>query len=300
MSTPIFYDARQNVDGLDSFSPSAGKPQRFVDCMAHWRYHDFGPHNRGPVTPVTMDDLHRVHSQEYVDGVFSGVILNGFENRDQRVPESCLWTAGSLLSAARHAMKYPETPVCSPTSGFHHAGHGWGGGYCTFNGLMVTAAKLIDEGLKVAILDCDHHYGDGTADILGHDTDLAKSVMHFTAGKYFHGDDPQGEAMEFVIWLNEAIACINAFNPNVVLYQAGADPHIKDPLGGFLDSDGIKLRDRAVFRSIRAPIAWNLAGGYQKGKDQHFLSDPVLDIHRATVYESDNSYDARVELRKSK
>ena len=180
MIGPFFYDPRQSVPGLDSFSPSAGKPARFMALADH--------HYRTtpvlPVIPVTREDLCLVHDRDYVDGVFAGTIDNGFGNRDPRVPESCLWTVGSLVTAALYA---PTTPlaVCSPTSGFHHAGYAHGGGYCTFNGLMVAAAKFIQAhpGAKVGILDCDFHYGDGTADILRRKPELAKHVVHHTSGK---------------------------------------------------------------------------------------------------------------------
>jgi acetoin utilization deacetylase AcuC-like enzyme len=186
--------------------------------------------------------------------------------------------------------------MCSPTSGFHHAGYAWGGGYCTFNGLMVVAAKLISEqpGFKVAILDCDFHYGDGTADILKKFPALAPYVAHHTAGKHFHGDDPDSEAMEFTLWLKEVITDINDFKPDLVLYQAGADPHLDDPLGGFMRDADLALRDRSVFCGIQAPIAWNLAGGYQKGVSHSIFDDPVLRIHRTTMDESNAS--ARVRL----
>jgi len=54
---------------------------------------------------------------------------------------------------------------------------------------------------------------------------------------------------------------------DVVLYQAGGDPHINDPLGGFLTTSEMSLRDRYVFEGLAArgiPVAWNLAGGYQR------------------------------------
>ena len=293
--TPIFYNSNMNVTGLDSFSPSASKPQRFTDLMAHYRFRDYGPHARGTVQPVSYEDLVRVHSHNYVDGVFAGNILNGFENNDKRVPAACSWTAGSLLSAARFALRNPVIPACSPTSGFHHAGWNEGGGFCTFNGLMVVAAKLIAEtpGFKVAILDCDFHYGDGTDNILKKYPGLADNILHLTAGKYFHGDDPATEALEFQAWLNEAIESINDFHPDLVLYQAGADPHVNDPLGGFLDDHGLKVRDRTVFRNVRAPIVWNLAGGYQQPKDGTIFTDPVLQIHRNTLDESNASISHR-------
>jgi acetoin utilization deacetylase AcuC-like enzyme len=52
----------------------------------------------------------------------------------------------------------------------------------------------------------------------------------------------------------------------VVLYQAGADPHIDDPLGGFLTTSQMAMRDWKVFQGLKErgiAVAWNLAGGYQ-------------------------------------
>lgn len=297
MATPVFYDPRMNVTGLDSFSPSASKPARFVELLQHYNYRDYNDAVLGPVQPVELADLALVHDSGYICDVFSGVVLNGFECRDQRVPASCLWTIGSLLSAARYAIQHPAQPVCSPTSGFHHAGFSYGGGFCTFNGLMVVAAKLIQENpdFKVVILDCDMHLGDGTADILAKRPTLASHIKHFTAGKYFHGDDPQSDALEFSIWLGHSIDKINAFKPDLVLYQAGADPHINDPLGGFLTDDELRERDQEVFQGVRAPICYCHAGGYSRSKDDSIFSDPVLAIHRATLLEADFSVKTRIK-----
>lgn len=296
MYTPVFYDDRMNVDGLASYSPSAGKPKRFVELLAHYDYRSYGPDKLGTVIPVSVHDLRRVHSHDYVGGVFSGSIVNGFENNDLRVAEACLWTVGSLLSAARHAIKHPATPVCSPTSGFHHAHREYGGGFCTFNGLMVVASKLINEAVgdfKVAVLDCDFHTGDGTMAILDDYPGLDSKVMHLTAGALFHGDYPKSESIEFQQWLEASVAAINDFRPDLVLYQAGADPHINDPLGGFLNDDGMMLRDATVFCGIKAPLVWNLAGGYQRSKDGTIFTDPVLQIHYNTLLESDKSVKTR-------
>ena len=71
-----------------------------------------------------------------------------------------------------------------------------------------------------------------------------------------------------------------------VLYQAGADPHIDDPLGGWLTTKKMKERDMLVFsvaKRIGVPIAWNLAGGYQQDEDGGIR--PVLDIHDNTMKE---------------
>lgn len=67
---------------------------------------------------------------------------------------------------------------------------------------------------------------------------------------------------------------------DVVLYQAGADPHVDDPLGGWLTTQQLAERDRLVFgtaHELRIPLAWNLAGGYQSPLRK------VLDIHDNTM-----------------
>lgn len=288
--TKIFYDHRQSVAHLESYSPSAGKPARFVELAARNGLGDIRP-----IVPVSIQDLYLVHGRRYVDDVFNGTALNGFENNDPRIPNACLWTIGSLLGAARHVLDAPLWPACSPTSGFHHACKDYGGGFCTFNGLMVVAAILIQEnpGIRIAVLDLDFHYGDGTADILHHNPTLRQHITHRTQGLTFErGDDPH----VFQRWLTHRIDEINAYRPDVVLYQAGADPHIDDPLGGLLTDDQLALRDKTVFEGIKAGIAWNLAGGYQEGVDDTLEADPVLKIHLATLRAAQASISVRQKL----
>ena len=71
---------------------------------------------------------------------------------------------------------------------------------------------------------------------------------------------------------------------DLVLYQAGADPHINDPLGGWLTTAQLYQRDVRVFQSLRnmgLPVAWNLAGGYQR--DAAGTIWPVLTIRDNTL-----------------
>lgn len=275
MSLPIFYRPEMSVAGLDSYSPSAGKPAAFMEMVLA----NFPATQVESFEPVTREDLCRVHERRYVDGVFSGAIVNGFGNKDPRVPEACLYTVGSMVAATEHAVRTQKI-TCSPTSGFHHAGYDYGGGYCTFNGLMVAAAIYLERHpqSRVGILDLDFHYGDGTESILKRMPALAAQIIHHTSGKYFHEED---EPLKFFAWLNGAIESINAFDCDVVMYQAGADMHRDDPLGGLLDDADMARRDRMVFSGLEAPVAWNLAGGYQT--DERGRIAPVLLLHRLTL-----------------
>jgi acetoin utilization deacetylase AcuC-like enzyme len=155
--------------------------------------------------------------------------------------------------------------------------------FCTFNGLMVTALKLLrtKQVRRVLILDLDQHYGNGTDEIkrtLG----INKEIINATFGRWY--DNPS-QAAEYLARLRIAVKQFSKFD--LVLFQAGADLHVDDPLGGVLHSDQMRERDAIVFDAARrseVPLAWNLAGGYQ---------DPIWKVvrtHIATMEECVRTY----------
>ena len=267
---PIYYDERMVADAR-SYSPSAGKPREVVRS---WQSFDERLAFL-PFEPVTREQLALAHSREYVDGVLDGRIDNGFGNRLSVVARALPWTSGAMLAAAREALRNGRVAV-APVSGFHHAHYEEGYGYCTFNGLIVAARVLLEEGLasRVGILDCDMHHGDGTEQII-EQLGLRSAIPHYSAGAEFHRPE---QAASFLRDLPERVREFSGCD--VLLYQAGADPHIDDPLGGWLTDAELARRDHLVFASCRKlglPIAWNLAGGYQTPLRR------VLDIHDATM-----------------
>lgn len=250
-------------------SPSAAKP---APVVAAWHDLDASLERIAPI-PVTQDLLALAHKHEYVEAVLSGREPNGFGTRSAEVIASLPYTSGAMLTAARHALQ-DRTAVAAPVSGFHHAGWDFGGGYCTFNGLMVAALALKQEGLvnRVGILDYDYHYGNGTDDII--ENLNLDWVVHITAGATYHDAD---QALQFMTAISSHINVMA--NCDLVLYQAGADPHIDDPLGGFLTTTQLAQRDWRVFSGLHSrgiPVAWNLAGGYQKPLSK------VIAIHENT------------------
>lgn len=270
---PVFYSESMLADA-HSFSPSAMKPRAVVESWGKLGV----PIQLVAPPPVTADELCLAHAEEYVDGVLSGFIANGFGNRDRTVAASLLYTNGAMLAAARAALENGAVAV-APCSGFHHAGYDHGGGFCTFNGLMVTAQWLKSRRLvkRVGILDFDMHVGNGTDDIisrLGLDY-----VRHYTAGASWHEASETDDFLDAINGIVEGMS-----DCDLILYQAGADPHVDDPLGGFLTTEQLNERDRRVFAAVRdrnIPIAWNLAGGYQR--DEAGSIHPVLEIHDNTM-----------------
>jgi len=71
---------------------------------------------------------------------------------------ACLHMLGGQLLGAQLALAHGR--CINLACGFHHAHPNTGGGFCLFNGLALVAHAFPQ--LKIAVLDCDEHGGDGT------------------------------------------------------------------------------------------------------------------------------------------
>ena len=273
---PVFYTPKM-VAPSDSFSPSAAKPAHVV---ASWQRLGIPLRIIEP-TQATVAEFALAHDEQHVRDILACRKNNGFGNRSADVATSLPYTTGSMLSAARHVLRHGGA-AAAPCSGFHHAGFSSVEGFCTFNGLMVTACVLRHEGLvrRVGIIDCDMHFGNGTAEIVKR-LDAHHWLRHFTAGDgYSHAS----QADDFLATLPYIVGRFD--DCDIALYQAGADPHVRDPLGGWLTTEQLRQRDALVFEGLRqidVPVVWNLAGGYQVELDGTIPK--VLEIHDNTALE---------------
>ncbi len=275
----VFYRPEMSAS-TDSFSPSSSKPRLVVQ---DWLNDPLIACEICSFPPATQAQLSLAHDADYVAGVLSCRLDNGFFNYDPDVAASLPYTAGSMIAAAQYAIRHREV-VCSPTSGFHHAGFDFGAGYCTFNSLLVAAMVMKKLGLvkSIAIIDCDRHEGDGSDQIIRHHG-LKKWVVHRSQGKFFNSrsDCINGR---YTRWLTKAIS--DCSGSDLVLFQAAADPHINDPLGGLLTTEELAERDRTIFKKLgHIPMVFNLAGGYQvtQGETEAQRLEPVLALHRSTA-----------------
>ena len=279
MSTPIrvYYCADMDAPTAQ-ISPSAQKPQRAVESWGRLGI----PLDIKRTTPISEETLGYAHDPNYVKGVLTGTRDNGFGNRDPGVARSLLFTNGSFCLAAHHELRTRRVAV-SPSCGFHHAHYAEAGAYCTFNGLMVAACWLQRKGLierRVGILDLDMHYGNGTDEIIGRFPERERP-KHFSAGREFRSRT-QVDAFFQVLaekldWMSDC---------DVIFYQAGADPHVRDPLGGWMTTEQLAQRDRTVFEAcqrMNVGVAWNLAGGYQTNLDGSTNWPAILEIHDNTM-----------------
>lgn len=280
-----FYRKEMSADNNSSYSPSAGKPSKFINYLLR-KGVELDICDSFP--PISKEMLYLSHTKEMVNGILALKINNGFGNRSKEIADSLLYTNGSLLAAAKWSYATGENTF-SPTSGFHHAGITDCGGFCTFNGLTVVASVLhCDLKLKkIGIVDLDMHFGNGTAQIV---KDLKLDfITHYTFGKEIYNHE-NAQA-----WLDNLEKDLERFSDcELILYQAGADPHINDPLGGALTTKQMKQRDKIVFEFFhrkQIPVTWNLAGGYQTPLEK------VLKLHQ-TTYELAAKY-SRVQKKKT-
>jgi acetoin utilization deacetylase AcuC-like enzyme len=89
---------------------------------------------------------------------------------------TAICAARALVAGARFSYA-----LCRPPG--HHAGPGWLGGYCYLNNAAAAAQALHDGGFaRVAILDLDLHYPNGTAALLERMTATTLHTLHGHTG----------------------------------------------------------------------------------------------------------------------
>ena len=230
-----------------------------------------------PMAPAWIE---AVHDPAYVAAVLAAQVPAARERRigfpvTAAVARRTLAVAGGTYAAAVRALRTGF--AANGAGGSHHAMPDGGAGYCVTNDLAIAANRLVVEGVvrRVLIVDLDVHQGDGTAVIFAGRQDVATFSMH--AARNFPvrkargfcdieladgcGDD------EYLGVLERALtALLDEVAPELVLFQAGVDPHGEDRLGRLALSDaGLAARDAMVVRMCRAhgvAVASTLGGGY--------------------------------------
>lgn len=246
-------------------------------------------------TPATPEQLHRAHAAHWITRLENGR-LNYHEILRLEVPysrtmvQATFLAAGGSIAAARLALD--RGAAFNLGGGFHHAFHAHGEGFCAVNDIAVAIRVLQHEGRirKAMTIDCDVHQGNGTASIFAADDSVFTLSMHQQNNYPFEKppsdldvnlDDGTGDR-EYITKLRSACEqSLEAFQPELVIYVAGADPFFDDQLGGLsLSKEGLLIRDRVVFNACLrhgTPVAVVLAGGYAR-----YIEDTV-EIHANTV-----------------
>jgi acetoin utilization deacetylase AcuC-like enzyme len=238
-----------------------------------------------PAERASDGELALVHTPGYIKAIADGSVDPAIMREigfpwSTAMAERARRSVGATIAACRTALR--EGIAANIAGGTHHSCADRGGGFCVFNDAAVAARLMQAEHgrrhrlpLRVAIIDLDVHQGNGTARVFRDDPTVFTLSLHGQNNFPFRkeasdldvdlpdgtGDDAYLQALERAL---EELS--QRFDPGLVIYLAGADPHEGDRLGRLkLTWDGLEARDRRVFdfawqRGL--PLAFAMAGGY--------------------------------------
>ena len=171
----------------------------------------------------------------------------------------------------------------------HHAGCKGPSGFCFVNNVMCAALRAVDAGERVAIVDIDVHFGDGTADLmLQHAVNNRRlaymSIHRYDDGAFYPndaralgGDDTKPLGRRFVavpfngtiddegyerLWRQRLLPALADFAPSLLLVSAGYDACQGDPLGGCSLTSSLYKRLFASMLDVCPRLLAVLEGGY--------------------------------------
>lgn len=210
--------------------------------------------------PVMADEevILAFHDKVYVEYVKKASILGyGFLDYGDTpayrgVYEAAAYVVGSTLKGLELIMKGEVDHVFNPIGGLHHARRDRAGGFCVFNdiGILIECARSIYSIERISYIDIDAHHGDGVYYEYAKDKRIAIADIH-EDGRYlypgtgFAYEDGEEEAKgtklniplmpysgdkEFVDAFKRVEEFIDNANPQLVIFQCGADGLKSDPL----------------------------------------------------------------------
>ncbi len=251
-----------------------------------------------PASPVSRDQLARVHDEAYLDRVLSQTL----SEREVRVigfPQSpeLAWrerhSTGGTVDAARAALE--DGIAVNLAGGTHHASPASGQGYCLFNDAAVAIRTLQSEGAirRALVVDLDVHQGNGTARCLSGDPTAFTLSVHSAKNFPFEKaesdlDVPLADGLTdraYLAAVDEALdEAFARSDPDLVIYNSGVDVFEGDRLGRLaVSAAGVHERDVLVFAACRArglPVAVTMGGGYAPDVEI------IVDLHLATIREA--------------
>ncbi len=198
--------------------------------------------------------LIKTHTSNYIDQVNKSFPKKGYNFLDGDTvicpgsKDASKDAVGSIITAIDGVQnKEFKNAFCAVRPPGHHAEKEKAMGFCIFNNVAVGANYLIEKYKynKIAIIDFDVHHGNGTQDIFYDNEKVLFISTH--QYPYYPGSGSEKEKGNFNNVLNipleagtSAVKYLNAyenvlnkvreFKPEFLLFSAGFDAHIDDPL----------------------------------------------------------------------
>ncbi len=198
--------------------------------------------------------LIKTHSSEYINQVNQSFPDNGlvFLDGDTVISpgskDATKDAVASIITAIDGVQnKDFKNAFCAVRPPGHHAEKNKAMGFCIYNNVAVGANYLIEKYKynKIAIIDFDVHHGNGTQDIFYNN----KKVLYISTHQYpyYPGSGSEKErglfnnifnipleagttSVEYLNAYEHVLKKLKEFKPEFLLFSAGFDAHIDDPL----------------------------------------------------------------------
>ena len=235
--------------------------------------------------------LIKTHSSNYIDQVNKSFPKRGYNFLDGDTivspgsKDASKDAVGSIITAIDGVQKKEfKNAFCAVRPPGHHAEKEKAMGFCIYNNVAVGANYLIEKYKynKIAIIDFDVHHGNGTQNIFYNNEKVLFISTH--QYPYYPGSGSHKERGKFNNVLNIPLEAgtsaenylnayenvlnkVREFKPQFLLFSAGFDAHIDDPLAQLqLNSEDfykITKRTLEVSKSFcNGNVVSILEGGY--------------------------------------
>jgi acetoin utilization protein AcuC len=197
--------------------------------------------------------------------------------------EYAVLACGATLTGAKLILSGSVDVAFNPSGGFHHARPELASGFCYINDVALACIILAEQRKKVLYLDVDVHHGDGVAYAFYDRSDVLTISFHENPRTLFPGTGfedeigtgegkgycvnvplPVGTYDEAYMMAYNAIAppLIAVFNPDVIVFELGADALAGDPLANLYLTNNVYAEVISSLLSFNKPILATGGGGY--------------------------------------
>jgi len=251
--------------GWQAWRDAGGPPVLVPDTFAHRA----APDARRPTSPIGVAGW-------WVTDTATPIVQGSWEAALEAV-DSAL-TAVDLVAtgeaATAHALTRPPG---------HHAGRAHIGGFCLVNHAAIAANAMRDALGRVAVIDIDHHHGNGTQEVFWSDEQVLYASLHADPATNYpwftgHADEvgagpgcgttlnlplpPDTGDDTYLETLERALEAAVAHDPAAVVLSLGTDTAATDPVGGLGLSPAAYPRIGAAIAELGLPVVSVQEGGY--------------------------------------